>query len=136
MSFLLLFTLTLYSQQQAGTLSIRAGHFMSDSGKAVVHLFRENDDIPKKPFKVGTGLIMNGTSDILFENIQYGEYAAILFHDENANGELDHKFFFPAEPMGFSNGWELTLFSGMPDFKELRFEFSESKEEYEIFIRQ
>jgi uncharacterized protein (DUF2141 family) len=61
---------------------------------------------------------------MIFENLPNGSYAAIVYHDENDNGTLDHKFAFPSEPMGFTNNWNLSLFSGMPTFKKLRFEHS------------
>lgn len=79
--------------------------------------------------------IVDGNAMIVFQNIAYGDYAAILFQDENSNGELDHRFGFPNEPMGFSNEWDLTLFSGMPTFKKLKFQFSESKANLKIAIR-
>ena len=61
--------------------------------------------------------------------------AAILYHDQNSNGTLDHNFFrIPNEPMGFSNEWKLTLFSGMPNFSKLKFEYSEHKQDYKIDI--
>lgn len=61
---------------------------------------------------------------ISFENLPTGSYAAIVYHHENDNGTLDHKLAFPSEPMGFTNNWNLSLFSGMPIFKKLRFEHS------------
>ena len=82
-----------------------------------------------------SGVIVNGKATIAFPDLSYGEYAAILFHDENSNGILDHKFGFPNEPMGFSNDWKLSLFSGMPTFQKLKFEFSESKSICAIKIR-
>lgn len=123
------------AQSSSGTLTIDAANFKSDKGVAVVHLFREEDDVPKKPFLKATHNIANGKSRVVFKNLAHGEYAAILFQDENSNGILDHRFGFPNEPMGFSNDWKLSLFSGMPAFQKLRFEFSESKSKYSIAIR-
>ncbi|HTJ52682.1 MAG TPA: DUF2141 domain-containing protein [Cyclobacteriaceae bacterium] len=100
--------------QQAKSLTIEVTHFKGDHGQAVVHLFRKLDDIPKKPYLKLTAMIINKKATLIFDNIPYGEYAAIVFHDENSNGELDHRFGFPNEPMGFSNQWKLSLFSGMP----------------------
>jgi uncharacterized protein (DUF2141 family) len=119
-----LFTSLLCQAQQTGTLTIEVTHFENTRGVAVVQLFREHDDIPEKPFLKSTGVIVIQKSTITLSNIPYGEYAAIVFHDENANGILDHKFGFPNEPMGFSNEWSLSLFSGMPTFNKLKFVFS------------
>jgi len=108
-------------------LTIVAGNFRSSAGVAVVNLFREHDDIPKAPFRTMSVKINDGRSVITFENLPAGDYAAILFHDENSNGTIDHRFGFPKEPMGFSNNWRLSLFSGMPTFEKLKFNVGESR---------
>jgi uncharacterized protein (DUF2141 family) len=129
-----LFCTTLCQAQQTGTLIIEASNFETSNGVAVVHLFRAQDDVPGKPFLQMKGEIIDGKSKIMFKTIPIGEYAAILFHDENANGILDHKFGFPHEPLGFSNGWRLSLFSGMPSFTKLKFRFDSIITSYKIVI--
>ncbi len=121
--------------QQSGTLVIEGLDFESNKGIAIVHLFREQDDFPNNPFMQATGELVNGKATIVFNTIPYGAYAAILFQDENSNGILDHKLGFPNEPMGFSNEWTLSLFSGMPSFNKLKFEFDQHTVNYEIAIR-
>lgn len=128
----LLLTTSLFAQHQSGTLTIHIKNFHHAEGMAVATLFREEDEMPKKPFKRETGAITNDTATILFTDIPYGKYAIILFHDENSNGIVDHTVFLPAEPIGFSNNWQLGLFSGMPNFKKLQFTFSEIKNEFSI----
>jgi uncharacterized protein (DUF2141 family) len=110
--------------QEVGTLTITATNFENEKGHAIVNLFREQDDIPKKPFQTIKASIDAGVAKMIFENLPNGPYAAIVYHDENDNGALDHKLAFPNEPMGFTNNWNLSLFSGMPTFKKLRFEHS------------
>lgn len=112
--------------QQVGTLTIDATNFANNKGVANIQLFREQDDIPKKPFMNVKGEIVNGKAKMMFSEIPFGNYAAILFHDENADGILDHKFGFPNENMGFSNQWKLSLFSGMPSFIKLEFKFDDT----------
>jgi uncharacterized protein (DUF2141 family) len=131
----LLFITFFCNAQPTGTLTIDATNFKSDKGVAIVHLFRIQDDIPKKPFQEASRVILNGQAGIVLHNLSYGDYAVIVFHDENSNGILDHRLGFPNEPMGFSNDWKLSLFSGMPTFTKLRFEFSESKARCRITIR-
>jgi len=55
-----------------------------------------------------------------------GEYAAILAHVRNKNGIIDHKWGIPAEPLGYTNNWKLGLFSEMPNFGKLKFNYSSS----------
>jgi uncharacterized protein (DUF2141 family) len=115
-------------------LTIVAGNFKNDVGNAVVNLFRTHDDLPKTPFRTMTAKITNGRAVVTFEDVPAGYYAAILFHDENSNGVIDHRFGFPKEPMGFSNNWRLSLFSGMPTFEKLKFNVGESRS-YTIMIQ-
>ncbi|MBI1769432.1 MAG: DUF2141 domain-containing protein [Bacteroidetes bacterium] len=120
----------------SGTLTIKANNFSSDEGNAIVRLFRRDDDMPMKAFMEVTGKIIDRKSTLTFVDIPFGEYAAILFQDQNSNGTLDHNFLgLPKEPIGFSNGWNLTAFSGMPNFSKLKFEFSEQKPECKIDMK-
>ena len=96
-------------------------NFKTSQGNAVVNLFRENDDIPSKPFMTLSSAIVDDQAQVVIEHADQGDYAAIAYHDQNSNGTLDHKFGFPNEPMGFSNDWHLGLFSGMPTFQKLKF---------------
>lgn len=107
---------------QQSELTVKTTNFETTQGVAVINLFREQDDLPKKPFKTLTTRIQNGIAIFTFDALPSGDYAAIVYHDENANGTIDHKMGFPNEPMGFSNNWNLSLFSGMPTFRKLKFE--------------
>ena len=80
--------------------------------------------MPLKPFIQVSADIIDRKTTFVLKDIPYGYYAAIMFHDENDNGELDHGILFPKEPLGFSNGWKLSLFSGMPTFAKLKFEYT------------
>ncbi len=115
-------------------LTFHAANFSHDNGDAVIFLFREGDAIPVSPFKKLKGKIENGKATIIFKNISYGDYAAILLHDENSNGIIDHSFGIPCEPLGYTNNWRLTLISGMPTFEKLKFNFSKQNTEQTIAI--
>jgi uncharacterized protein (DUF2141 family) len=113
-----------FIQPTGGTLTLNTPGFNNDKGKAVLFLFRKDDDIPKKPFKTLSTEIKNNKAEFQFHHLPYGEYAAILLHDENDNGKIDHSFGLPSEQLGYSNNWELGLFTGMPTFSKLKFQFS------------
>jgi len=118
---------------QQGDLVIDISGFTHDNGQAIASLFREGDDIPSKPYARIVAEIHEGKAIALFPSLQHGDYALIVFHDENGNNNLDHNFLgFPAEPMGYSNGFSFSLFSGMPNFKKLRFTFGEGAKPLEI----
>jgi uncharacterized protein (DUF2141 family) len=62
-----------------------------------------------------------GRVDVLVANVPPGRYAAVAYHDRNANGELDlNGLGMPTEPFGFSNDAPLLL--GPPLFKDAAFD--------------
>jgi uncharacterized protein (DUF2141 family) len=89
--------------QYAEMLTITATNFKSQDGSAVVNLFREQDDLPKKPFKTVRASIASGLAKLIIEDLPIGSYAAIVYHEENDSETLDRKLGFPNEPIGFSN---------------------------------
>jgi uncharacterized protein (DUF2141 family) len=130
----------LYSQTQSstGTLSFNVTGFLNNTGQVVVELYRKEDKVPKNPFKTVKAEIKNMHSTVKIENLAYGDYAAIIVHDLNLNGVVDHSIGIPVpiEPLGFTNNWKLTLFSGMPSFDKLKFTFNAQNEKFEIKIRE
>jgi uncharacterized protein (DUF2141 family) len=54
---------------------------------------------------------------VVLTNLDPGQYAIILFHDENGNGKLDtNALGVPSEPYGFSNN--VRGFLGPPTFQD------------------
>ncbi len=105
-------------------LVVHATGFRSNQGHAIADLFVEGEDILGKPHIRVEGDIKDGQATLTFPNMKYRDYAVRVFHDENGNGKLDHNFLsIPSEPLGFSNGFSLGLFSGLPTFEKLRFPF-------------
>jgi uncharacterized protein (DUF2141 family) len=116
-------------------LVVRASGFADESGQAVANLFREGDDVLHKPHILVTASIQNGKATLTFPQLPYGNYAISVFHDKNSNNKIDHNFVnFPAEPLGFSNGFKLSLFSGLPSFEKLRFTFGADMKPMEIIV--
>ena len=113
--------------QTKGNLTFILSGFADNSGQVLVELFRKVDKVPTKPFKVLKAKITNQKALVVVSNLDYGEYVAIIVHDQNSNGHIDHSWGIPAEPLGYSNNWKLTLLSGMPTFEKLKFRFSESE---------
>ena len=106
------------------TLRVEAASFQNDTGQAVVKLYRQSDNFPTEPFMILASNIVDNKSVLTFEDIPYGNYAAVLYQDINSNRILDHNAInFPKEPLGFSNEWKLGLTSGMPNFEKLKFDF-------------
>lgn len=123
---LLVFTaLTIQADDRpASNLVIHASGFTHQRGQAIANLFYEGDDLFKASRSRVATTIQNDMAVLIFPHVMPGHYAVLVFHDENGNGDLDHNALrFPAEPLGYSNNFDLTLFSGLPSFKKLRFAF-------------
>jgi uncharacterized protein (DUF2141 family) len=112
---------------ETGNLTFEISGLKTNEGEIVVMLYRKDDKIPGTPFRQETSKITDKKALIAIQNLAFGEYAAIIVHDENANGIIDHKWGMPSEPLLYTNQWKFTLFSGMPSFNKLRFAFSKEK---------
>jgi uncharacterized protein (DUF2141 family) len=61
----------------------------------------------------------NGSLELLFGNLQPGDYAVMLFHDENGNGKMDSNIVgIPTEGYGFSNDAKGSF--GPPKFSAMK----------------
>ena len=127
-AFIMLMITDGYSQTEksSGNLTFKISGFSENSGQVIVELFRREDKVPTKPFKLIKTGISEKSATAVAENLPFGEYAAIIVHDKNSNGIIDHQFGMPAEPLRYTNDWKLSLFSGMPTFEKLKFAFSAS----------
>jgi uncharacterized protein (DUF2141 family) len=127
---------TAMADSTQGDLIIHATGFADDSGQAVANLFSKGENVLEKPKTHVAVKILNGTATMTFAQVPYGSYAVTVYHDKNSNGEIDHNFMhMPAEPLGFSNGFKLSLFSGLPSYDKLHFEFSADSKPLEIIVR-
>lgn len=104
-------------------LKVRVHGFKHGRGHAIARLYREGENVlAKTSFRRAMASISDGEAVCEFPELPAGAYALVVFHDENDNGQVDHRLGMPAEPLGFSNGFTLSLLSGMPTFEKLRFE--------------
>jgi uncharacterized protein (DUF2141 family) len=115
-------------------LTVRATGFEDGEGQALLLLFRASDKVPKSPFLTMHAPIVRNTALFTVPHPGYGEFAAIVVHDRNSNNEIDHRWGLPSEPLGFSNHWQLTLFSGMPSFEKLHFVYSRTQRRIEVHM--
>ncbi len=106
------------------TCTVVAENFANNNGQSVANLFVKGESLKKKPTHQIISKIIDGKAVFEFKDLPFGDYAVILWHDKNANGDLDHSFGMPSEPLGYSNHWRFSLFSGMPTFVKLKFNFS------------
>jgi len=140
-TLLVLLASSVYAESlSAGTsrsaLEVEVTGFEHDRGRVVAKLFRRGDGAPKGPgYKRLVQGIHKRRAKLAFRDVPHGTYALFLFHDENDNGTVDHNLLgIPAEPLGFSGGFKLSLFSGVPDFDDLKFEFSAKSRPLSIVV--
>lgn len=127
---------TALSQVSTGqTLTVLAENFKDNSGQSVANLFVEGESLKRKPALQMHCKVVAGKAKFEFKDLPYGTYAVILWHDKNANGDLDHSFGMPSEPLGYSNSWSFGLFSGMPTFEKLKFNFSSQSSSITIKLK-
>ena len=120
---------------EGGTLVVRVDGFGSNRGQAGANLFRRAEDLFDKPYRSALTKIDNGRAEIRFSDLPYGEYAIVVFHDENKNGQVDHNMFrFPSEPLGYPSGYKFGLTSGFPTFDKLRIRFDEDVKIFRVRI--
>ena len=66
-----------------------------------------------------------GSQAFYIRDVPRGEYALMVYHDENENGRLDKNFIgIPTEPLGFSNRYKP---KGPPSFKRAAFVLTEDE---------
>lgn len=142
---LILSIATLYSQdvsddtKDAGNLTVTVSGFENDKGQLRIALFNSEETYsdkgePIKPFIKGYANIKDKKAIWkVFENIPFGEYAIICYHDENGNNKMDKNFLgIPEESHGFSNNAKGSL--GMPDYEKAKFIFNTEMENIKIRV--
>ena len=103
----------------AATLKVAIDHVNSDNGTLLAQVFAGQDNynngVPKDnvmvPAKTGKALLT-------FDNLEPGEYAVRLVHDENNNQKMDSNAFgLPTEGYAFSN--EAVGNMGPPKYQDM-----------------
>ncbi len=117
------------------TLTVEADGFATAQGHALARLYRPGMAVTGEPALTISAPIVAGRAHFEFPPALPGAYAVVVVHDRNDNGRIDHTLGFPSEPLGFSNGFTLSLFSGLPTFEKLRFELSDGSPPQRVTVR-
>ncbi|WP_338792914.1 DUF2141 domain-containing protein [Bernardetia sp. MNP-M8] len=114
------FSTTAFAQH---TLTVEVSNIKSDKGTIMIALFKGEDGFPKddsKAVKKMKVTIKDKKATITFTDLEAGDYAFALFHDENGNNEMDSNMFgIPKEGYGFSTNFKPKV--SAPDFDEADF---------------
>ena len=120
------------------TLTINLKGFESDNGRARIVLFNSPESYmgtapPSYAYIVNLPIRSQRATWSIYD-LPKGTYAAIAYHDQNANEELDRPYFsLPLEPYGFSNDAFKTF--GIPEFDLVKFDFGDGLTTQNIYIQ-
>lgn len=107
------------------SLNVQIEGIKSENGKILFSLFSDKNGFPgdmTKAVKKGIAHIENGKATINLD-LPPGEYAIMLFHDEDDNNELKTNFIgIPKEGVGNSNNHK-----GIPSYKKSVFQLTKDK---------
>ena len=129
--FFILIMLTLYdgysqSKKNSLTLTIEVASFENTKGVLRVCVTDQKDDFLKSCAFSKIVTVENDTVSLKIENIEKGNYAVSVYHDENNSGILETGgvFGIPLEPYGFSNNPNMTF---GPSYKKSVFKMASDK---------
>lgn len=88
------------------TLTVTVQNVRGQTGTIRIALMKACKKFPAcKPTDTAIIDAKNAVFQKIF-NVEPGDYAVAIYHDKNANGELDKRMFgIPKEPYGFSNNF-------------------------------
>jgi uncharacterized protein (DUF2141 family) len=92
----------------SGKIRIEIKNIRSTDGQVMVALCNSSSDFPvvKVPFKDAKAPISGSTVEVVFDDVPYGVYAAVICHDENKNNMPDMNGGLPKEGFGATNNPE------------------------------
>lgn len=117
-------------------ITVRLDGIGHDEGTVRIALFSDPKTFRKADMAFASGEVpaKTGTVTMVFDEVPAGQYAIMVYHDENGNGELDRRFgMIPTEGYGLSNNPKIM---GPPKFEDSQFEVSgDQPSEIDIEIR-
>lgn len=102
-------------------LTISISNIRNAKGSVLVAVFKDGVGFPSDNDKAIDNLKLTPqqAQKFILEDLEPGDYAIALLHDENNNGKMDKVIFFPKEGFGFSNDAMGT--AGPPSYKKAKF---------------
>lgn len=126
-----------FKPQPRGTLELIIKNTKSNKGVVQVLIFNKEDGFPeehKKAFKALSLPISNSSARVVIEDLEAGNYAVSVIHDEDSDGQIrKNNFGMPLDRYGFSNN--PTLFLGPPSFSKSAVSIKNDSVKVEISLR-
>lgn len=131
------YSFTSLDNEEMGRLIIKINNVSKDRGIIWIGLYDSADTylIKEKSILKKIDVSQKGYHEMVVDSLPYGTYAMALFHDVNANGEMDRNLLgIPSEPYAFSkkpkSKWRL------PKFDEVKFDFSQDVQEIDTKLKK
>jgi uncharacterized protein (DUF2141 family) len=103
-AMLLVISISWFGTLAQSSLEIHVNNIKSKKGSLQFGLFATEADFLKVPIEKKVIKSTGNDVTVVFENLQPGDYAISVIHDENENGELDSNALgIPKEGFGFGN---------------------------------
>ena len=109
-------------------LTIRIQNIEVIKGNIRIGVFNSSEKFLKQgaTFKNYIIAVKNTIETIIINDLPKGDYAFILYHDQNSDGKLNQNFIgIPKEPFGFSNNVKPKF--AKPTFEECKFLLAEDR---------
>jgi uncharacterized protein (DUF2141 family) len=109
------------AQAELPGVTVNISNLSPTSGTVEVSLFNSAVSFLAEPYLQESGKVNeDGTFQARFAALPSGEYAVVVVHDANDNGQLDNGFLgFGGEDYAYSNN--VQKWFGRPDFDQVRF---------------
>jgi len=108
------------AQTEQHSITVNISNIDTIKGTLVVGLYNSETNFLNKRVAGKLKKVTEKTATVTFNNVESGNYAVSLFHDENDNKKLDtHLFGIPKEDYGCSNNARGTM--GPPKWKDAVF---------------
>jgi uncharacterized protein (DUF2141 family) len=128
-------TTALADRSNAADLTVEVSNIRKADGNIMIAVYNKGDGfLSEEGMKVGMKLPAN-TSGVshTFRGLDAGTYAVSVFHDVDADGELDSNFLgIPQEPFGMSRDAQGRF--GPPKFKDAAFKLSAEGGNEKIYL--
>ena len=117
-------------------LKLTISNIKSVEGNIMVAVYNATQKFLGEEMVIGKieKVTQTGDMTIQFNDLPYGEYAISVYHDKNANQDLDTNLFkIPTEPYGFSNNAKGSF--GPPNFDAAKINFNADNQQHSIRLK-
>jgi uncharacterized protein (DUF2141 family) len=127
------FATLLSAPMTAADLVINIGPVEKAAGQLMVAIYDSKESFRETTSHAASLPAETGEMQFTFANLEAGDYAVLVYHDVNNNGNLDTNMLgMPKEPWGAS--LEGKMLFGAPDWAKTRFTVSDDGKTIKVFL--